>query len=83
MDIEMQLSDADSLYRVAEQDDRVEVVIQNYKRETEDLMNQVRLGGGTMLPADRNRQEQHAQHAADAMMALGYTVPVAVFTELE
>lgn len=83
VDIEMELSDAESLYRVAEQDDRVEAVIQNFKSQTEDLMNQVRMGGGSMLPADRNRHEQHAQHAVDALGAFGYQVSVSVLMELD
>ncbi len=82
VDIEMELGDIESLYRVAEQDDRVEAVIQNYKTQTEDLMNQVRMGGGSMLPADRNRHEQHAQQAVDALCVFGYQVSASVFMEI-
>ena len=83
VELKIQIDDADALYRIAEQNETVNQVIENYQTQVRMLHEQAQMGDGVLRPEDQAILDQDAENAASAMQSLGYTVDPAVFRSLE
>jgi len=82
VNFEIELNDVESLYRLAEQDDAVAAVLENHRRQIEELKVAAEGGGGTG-PDSWKVSENDAQRASDVMKELGYIVNPSLFHQLD
>jgi len=77
------VEDSAALIRLAEQDEKVDTILEEYIGSKENLTNQVQMGGGSFSQADLNRLSVLNRTAALGLQELGYEVDPNVFSNLE
>ena len=80
--IEIELVDIDNLLRMAEQDQRVETILENFRTQVQSLQQQAS-GAGGMRPEDWNIVKQDALRASTALKEFGYVVESSLIENLD
>ena len=68
------IEDIEGLLRLAEKNSEVQVVLDTYEQNMEDIANRVTVGGGSPTPGDKMLMNRYAETAAESLQGLGYEV---------